>query len=1734
GEAIICYQCNSEYDPRCGDPFDSYSLGTVNCSFQPRLEHLSFLEPTLCRKISQRELNISNELCNSSGKKDLNINEYESVLQQEPSIPENIPITKNRDNDDIVKNVEEDNTSNCVSSELNFVYFTNDNICINDNFVAIEEPILENKNIQESIQKSFISDKDLIQKYNLFKELKVILIKFDSLKNFNNEYSATEIEQIMDIYINSLTNFNLSKVQVHKRSLDEISSTSSSLKVNFEEDVQSTEYDLNSTIFETPNKNAIHAVAEETQNMIEPISALLENSSQNVIKNMELQPKKMSKTQKACHNLTEHFEDNSQKRFKQNIIGDLEQKSIVSTIVTNCALLSSSQKSTKKISSILSNINGNTIDIEKSANTLHTRSVIESINEMSSLNKEIESSSHKKDFTALITNVKSPEKMKVNTLNVINFKPYPSNENKKLLASGIKTFVSKTFKKTANITHPKKTTNKTASTCYSSIISPTKHKKFMDKKDSRDTTYKCIVCDLCFEDYSDLQPHLITHTQKQSNTLICSSKNFNKSSDKFEETILCSSEAKISGPSQTLEQNSIEHFNPSKTVIGEGNKQEKKKDVSKRLLNKEKKKKRIQSVSNSNECSICLKVFPTKPDLAAHIYLHTERELQEAYKLAKQKLNESGNSTVDNTIHINEKTQKVNDKEELLHIQKSNKPLITKDSEIRDRESNTVNENDLQSVELCSSLKSDKEKTNKIGSSKKSFTICECHNKPGTNENCLQIEIVLLCHTCRVLFRSMECFENHCRLPDHGKCNQNRFCSGRSPNLFCATCGMIFSSVQDVRHHLEIHARFKKNCRIDFRCNICKVIFLGIGTLFYIHWTKHARDPFWVANELSFPKYSVINTKLRKIDNLSTHNAVTSTISMEEYIQVAENVCYNCKLPFVTTDDLKKHVRRCNGIKSDQDTVVVENSSTSIQSHLTIKITCSLCNDTFTKRTEFYKHIKDKHNCNSDPQFVCISFTAAKVVFICSICMAIAENLDDFENHWLKHNITHVCFVCSQCSKTYRNNLNSFIEHGKEHKTKSDVLNCIVNYEKTKYICNFCNIGFDSSKSMREHNIIHKLNNQQTNSKADEVTNNASSASDSEVDCVSSFIATKELSVEKQPSESLHTETQVTEKINEGSLTRSNTDSDKEKLIKILEGSEDDSEHELIIDLTKHSEECIEPLRGEENKERQTSFNIKLDTSSTTQTCVISKNNITNRLEKDINIRSSPQNDAISENSQNIMPIATSSFTSKNVIPLVSSQDTNLNPQMSNPNIKLTNVSQNLHAFRNNVSNNNLLETEAKSKSDRLVMENVESIQNKVYDTDSSSVNQEESSIPRILPSGKKQSLLKPKSGFLRVKTLAELCGCTVEDTDNLIEHPKSDDGLIKNGKKHKIIEKELFPKQPADSIPGINKFGESSSYEKSIPSQSNTLPLSSSNVIYRKLLPKLPSTTNIINSQQLQQLQTNMTQNKHSSPSQIITSAYHKNLPACNIVRTTTAIPRSATLKNDITSIKVIANTANVSNAQKVRIASGSENKSLTSFVNSINLNDPYKYKCKFCNFRSNDIAECLMHNLPGTNTQCGHNNQRLDNENLQTVTTTNILPNNPNRKQYQQTITNQSGIKCASSPIISYQYPYLAAGSSNSNSNTEVLKQNQQITTNQQIAGSASSSIYYKNPNHSTGGMSIVINQTAPPVQNIPTIGIMQQPAQQQIYQPRIYQPQIYNSEPVSLVNTSYIEQSQVYWLQ
>lgn len=52
GDALLCYACNSRYDPRCADPFNPYSLGIMNCSMivpaVPDVKH------NICRKMTQK------------------------------------------------------------------------------------------------------------------------------------------------------------------------------------------------------------------------------------------------------------------------------------------------------------------------------------------------------------------------------------------------------------------------------------------------------------------------------------------------------------------------------------------------------------------------------------------------------------------------------------------------------------------------------------------------------------------------------------------------------------------------------------------------------------------------------------------------------------------------------------------------------------------------------------------------------------------------------------------------------------------------------------------------------------------------------------------------------------------------------------------------------------------------------------------------------------------------------------------------------------------------------------------------------------------------------------------------------------------------------------------------------------------------------------------------------------------------------------------------------------------------------------------------------------------------------------------------------------------------------------------------------------------------------------------------------------------------------------------------
>lgn len=54
GLSIKCWDCRSDTDPKCADPFDNSTLSITDCKQMGELEHLPGVLPTMCRKIRQK------------------------------------------------------------------------------------------------------------------------------------------------------------------------------------------------------------------------------------------------------------------------------------------------------------------------------------------------------------------------------------------------------------------------------------------------------------------------------------------------------------------------------------------------------------------------------------------------------------------------------------------------------------------------------------------------------------------------------------------------------------------------------------------------------------------------------------------------------------------------------------------------------------------------------------------------------------------------------------------------------------------------------------------------------------------------------------------------------------------------------------------------------------------------------------------------------------------------------------------------------------------------------------------------------------------------------------------------------------------------------------------------------------------------------------------------------------------------------------------------------------------------------------------------------------------------------------------------------------------------------------------------------------------------------------------------------------------------------------------------
>ncbi|VEN55066.1 unnamed protein product [Callosobruchus maculatus] len=53
--SIKCWDCRSDADPKCSDPFDNTTFAITDCKQLKPLSYLPDVQATMCRKIRQKE-----------------------------------------------------------------------------------------------------------------------------------------------------------------------------------------------------------------------------------------------------------------------------------------------------------------------------------------------------------------------------------------------------------------------------------------------------------------------------------------------------------------------------------------------------------------------------------------------------------------------------------------------------------------------------------------------------------------------------------------------------------------------------------------------------------------------------------------------------------------------------------------------------------------------------------------------------------------------------------------------------------------------------------------------------------------------------------------------------------------------------------------------------------------------------------------------------------------------------------------------------------------------------------------------------------------------------------------------------------------------------------------------------------------------------------------------------------------------------------------------------------------------------------------------------------------------------------------------------------------------------------------------------------------------------------------------------------------------------------------------
>ncbi|XP_024938009.1 uncharacterized protein LOC107265405 isoform X2 [Cephus cinctus] len=440
-------------------------------------------------------------------------------------------------------------------------------------------------------------------------------------------------------------------------------------------------------------------------------------------------------------------------------------------------------------------------------------------------------------------------------------------------------------------------------------------------------------------------------------------------------------------------------------------------DSTKKFSNPDTTSSTTQECSNTKECldcGICSKKFVSKKAFVDHVFTH-QSEAQQDYRSAPDKRSRSVWLDLYGLKDKNAEDQ---------HVEKSKKDKKDPSSDKRLRKED----------QIISSLTT----------SPKEVVVCPCHPNNGLlndQDSSVYIEMVLLCEHCNVVFRRKECLETHYRIS--AQCSVNRT-SGRVPKLYCTACHVTVESLSVLRHHLEMHPRLQIRGIVTFLCNICKVIFFGIGSIFRRHWFSHIKNPLFVASRYSFPKISVMKALENYNVSAEERMQVAQAAKLAEnikYVLIAEHVCRHCKLPFGSEADLTNHSTSCSSINNISNVTNALNDGT----------TCSTCQKTFTDKSNYDIHVGKCHAMADGSS----SAKSNDSTSDCKICHMICETEDQLTLHQNIHSSANL-LLCCRCGVSF-----SAVEHFNTH---------------IKATCTICDKQFDCQKRCQDHLSSHFTN----------------------------------------------------------------------------------------------------------------------------------------------------------------------------------------------------------------------------------------------------------------------------------------------------------------------------------------------------------------------------------------------------------------------------------------------------------------------------------------------------------------------------------------------------------------------------------------------------------------------------------------------------------------------------------